>query len=131
MTTAVDFDGVIHRYSRGWQNGEIYDPPVEDSLFALELLMKQDAVFIHTTRDPRQVARWIERQSWHDIDCTTRMPRNRWGKRIPFWNKRGILLVTNYKLAANTYIDDRAYHFENWADTLTDHGVDNHGLKSS
>lgn len=118
MTIAIDFDGVIHTYSKGWADGTIYDKPLPDALFALELLMRQDAVFIHTTRNPRQVARWIERKSWHDIDCTTHLPRTWYGRRKPFWNTRGLLLVTDRKLAAAVYVDDRALRFESWDQTL-------------
>ncbi len=118
MTYSVDFDGVIHSYTEGWKDGSIYDLPLENALRALELLMKKDPVFILTTRNPRQVARWIEQQSWYNIDCTTHLPRTWYGRRKPFWNKRGILLVTNVKMAANIYIDDRGYRFNNWDETL-------------
>jgi hypothetical protein len=35
---AVDFDGVIHGYSKGWQKGIIYDAPVPGCKEALEQL---------------------------------------------------------------------------------------------
>jgi len=38
MTVAIDFDGVLHRYSEGWKDGQIYDEPVEGSREALQAM---------------------------------------------------------------------------------------------
>ena len=129
MTIAIDFDGVIHTYERGWADGTIYGEPTPFALYALETLMQRDSVFIHTTRNPRQVARWIERTSQYGIDCTTRLPRTWYGRRKPFWNTRGLLLVTDRKLPAVVYVDDRAHHFESWGQTLTALGIEVHGIE--
>ncbi|MFB4275740.1 hypothetical protein ACBJ59_10645 [Nonomuraea sp. MTCD27] len=43
-TIAVDFDGVIHTYGKGWHDGSIYDEPVPGALDALRSLMKEYAV---------------------------------------------------------------------------------------
>ncbi|MGW5477662.1 hypothetical protein [Streptomyces sp. NPDC004008] len=118
MTIAVDFDGVIHTYDRGWADGTIYGDLTPDAMTAIETLMERDAVFIHTTRNARQVARWIERTSQYHIDCTTHLPRTWYGRRKPFWNTRGLLLVTDRKLPATVYIDDRAHRFDTWAKTM-------------
>lgn len=124
QTIAVDFDGVLHSYDNGWADGTIYGDWLPGAVTALSQLMQQHAVFIHTTRNPRQVARWIERQSGYGIECTTRLPRTWWGRRKPFWNQQGVLLVTDRKLAAVAYIDDRAVRFVNWPDALTAVGIE-------
>jgi hypothetical protein len=122
MTIAVDFDGVIHAYRFGWRDGAIYDDPAPDAFVSLELLMDRDSVFIHTSRTPKEVARWIEYRSLGVIKCRTRLPRYWWGKRFgrrkPFWNTRGILLVTDRKFPATMYIDDRAVRFTDWKDIM-------------
>lgn len=110
MTIAVDFDGVIHGYSRGWADGTIYDPPMPGAIEGLRELMAQDSVFIFTTRDPFHVARWIRE---HGLVAETDVDPER-----TFWNERGTVLVTNRKLAAVVYIDDRALRFESWPQTL-------------
>jgi hypothetical protein len=118
VTIAVDFDGVIHKYGKGWADGTIYDDFVADAMISLLTLMDRDAVFIHTSRNPRQVARWIEKKTSHAIECTTWLPRTWYGKRKKFWNTKGLLLVTDRKLPAKVYIDDRAIRFTSWKDAL-------------
>lgn len=126
MTIAVDFDGVLHTYERGWDDGTIYGDWAPDAVLALSTLMQRHAVFIHTTRPAGQVARWIERQSGYGIECTTRLPRTWYGKRKTFWDQRGVLLVTSRKLPAVAYVDDRAVRFESWQQAMADLGEADH-----
>jgi hypothetical protein len=113
QTIAVDFDGVIHTYEKGWQDGSIYGEFMPGAVGALATLMSKYAVFVHTTRKPGTVARWIEQKSGYAIECTTHVPRS------GFWNQQGYLLVTDRKLPAYAYIDDRAVRFRSWSQALT------------
>lgn len=124
QTVAVDFDGVLHSYGKGWHDGTIYGDWKPGAVAALSQLMQRHAVFIHTTRDARQVARWIERMSGYGFECTTRCPRTWYGRRRPFWNEQGVLLVTDRKYPAVAYIDDRAVRFVNWPDALSALGIE-------
>lgn len=131
MTIAVDFDGVIHAYSRGWADGSIYDQPMPGALDGLRDLLDHDAVFVFTARDPEQVAPWLERYGF-DVttdqscpDCppfgvTTICTTCKGTRLLTFWNQRGRLLVTNRKLPATAYLDDRAVRFETWDQALAD-----------
>lgn len=50
-TIAVDFDGVLHRYSKGWQDGTIYDPPTDGAKEAMERLKAEGyRILIYSTR---------------------------------------------------------------------------------
>lgn len=131
MTLAVDFDGVIHRYSRGWQDGTIYDDPMPGAIDGLHTSMQREAVFIHTSREPEQVVPWLES---HGLDATaddrcgvcatagrtTDCPLCLGSGLLVFWDERGQLLVTNRKLPARRYLDDRAVVFTSWEQALTD-----------
>lgn len=108
-TVAVDFDGVIHAYSKGWYDGTIYDNPVMGSHNAIEQLQCEYAVAIFTTRDANQVAEWLRKKRFGDV-TTVWTP--------PFWNDREHLLVTNVKPAAIAYIDDRAIRFVDWRQAM-------------
>lgn len=109
-TIAIDFDGVIHRYSKGYHDGSCYDEPMEGVEDALRYLLRDYAVFVLSTRDPHDIQKWFEQ---HLPQFETRL--------IPkagtiFWDKQGIIGITNRKLPAVAYIDDRGIRFTNWRD---------------
>ncbi|WP_066360310.1 hypothetical protein [Herbidospora mongoliensis] len=114
MTIAVDFDGVIHAYSKGWADGTIYDPPIPGAIEGLQQLMVEHAVFIHTSRAARPVAEWLAE---HGI---TACVEEGIAAPLEFWNDRSQVLVTNRKLPAVAYLDDRAVRFTSWTAALHD-----------
>jgi hypothetical protein len=56
----VDFDGVIHGYRKGWQNGEIYDKPVPGAIDWLITMVCttgiEIAIYSSRSKDPKLLA---------------------------------------------------------------------------
>lgn len=107
-TIAVDFDGVIHRYTKGWQDGSIYDTPVEDSEKQLKRLIEKGyKVIIFTTRvNPEMGGNvTLEREKMEE-----------WLKANGFKDGVHYHEITALKPKAIAYIDDRAIRFTNWED---------------
>ncbi len=105
QTVAVDFDGVIHAYSKGWNGGLIYDPPVEGALEGLvDIIDAGYRICVHTCRDDSKgVHRWITQQlaqAGYDPTYTDH------------------IRVSRTKPIAVAYIDDRAIAFEDWPTAL-------------
>ena len=114
-TIAIDFDGVIHKYSEGWKDGSIYDKPMAGVHSALMKLKTDYWVYIFTTRNVQEVVQWMNSKFWGNGEhgfSTIAMPE---GTR--FWNGSEVA-VSNRKLPAEFYIDDRGIRFLNWEETI-------------
>jgi 5'(3')-deoxyribonucleotidase len=101
-TIAIDFDGVLHAYRRGWRDGSIYDVAVDGSVEAVTKL--QDAgyhIVVFSTRadtpaGQASISNWLREQGF----------------------RAGEILVTDRKVPAIAYIDDRGVRFTNWPDIV-------------
>lgn len=132
-TVCIDFDGVIHEYSRGWQKGKIYDGPVEGAIGGIIGLMCHYRVAIYSTRSKhllrrwamkRTVREWIMELGWHDTDLATRAWSAQGGKPEDYapWTAGDVMDVLRelaahvryplFKPPAVLTIDDRAVTFD-------------------
>ena len=78
-TLAIDFDGVLHRYSKHYQDGSIYDVPMEGAIEALTKLSTQYNVVILTTRkDKAGIREWLKLYGFtKEIEITEASPSGR------------------------------------------------------
>lgn len=133
QTIAIDFDGVIHKYSKGWQDGSCYDNEISGVFETIQELMKNYTVFIFSTRNPKQIKKWMqERIMQMDMGDNPKNPKSwsfpkygytveiiPWWKPVKFWNKQNVIGITRKKLPAMCYIDDRALRFNgDWKETI-------------
>ena len=105
---AIDFDGVLHNFNKGFHDGTCYGKPIEGSIESVKLLSKKWNIIIFTAKaKPNRplingktgeelVWEWLEK---YDISkCVDE--------------------VTAEKPRAEYYIDDKGIRFNNWKETL-------------
>ena len=101
-TVAVDFDGVLHRYSRGWTGpGDVYDEPTAGALQAVEDLVQHFRVVVFTARartpgGASAVHWWLRLHGFPGLEVTAEKP------------------------PAVVYLDDRAMRFDGRWDGIVD-----------
>jgi len=108
VNISIDFDGVIHKNSKGFYDGTIYDEPIPGSYKALESISKKYNIIVCTCKAKpdrglvngktgiEMVWEWLRK---YDMD-------------------QFVTKVTAEKPRAVVYIDDKGTRFENWSDTI-------------
>lgn len=107
----IDFDGVIHKCSKGFYDGTIYDPPIDGAKEALKKISEKYVIVVYSAkaRTDRPLVNgktgveliwdWLKA---HDMDMYVKE-------------------VTAEKPRAVFYIDDKAVRFNgSWSETFQD-----------
>lgn len=115
-TIAIDFDGVIHNYER-W--GPVIGKPIDGAFDCIRTLITKHPIYVFCARDEyamegvglNAIPQWFER---HELGIPTYLNVAHNG----FWEDKSKILITNRKIPASVYIDDRGLHFQNWPQTM-------------
>lgn len=105
----IDFDGVIHKCSKGYYDGTVYDDPIDGSLESLKTIKemgfniiiyscksRSDRPSVNGKNGTEMIWEWLEK---HNV-------------------KHMVTDVVSEKPRAICFIDDKGYRFENWKDTM-------------
>ncbi len=111
-TIAIDFDGVIHRYSKGWSDGSIYDEPMPGCREALLSLSDKYQIIIFSTRNYDRVIKGEHQKNQI--------------KEMADWLNEYLIPYDRIHTKPNKpvcklFVDDNAYRFEgDWQRCLKD-----------
>jgi len=99
----IDFDGVIHNYNNGWQDGIIYGDLIEGAKETIDQLRKRFEIVIFTTRAAKP------EHDWRSQEERIKMVAEWLDKHDIYYDQ-----ITAEKLGAFAYIDDKAIRFKDW-----------------
>lgn len=106
-TICVDFDGVLHSYTSGWQGASVIpDGPVPGAIEWLTKLTEEFDVAVCSARARRPWGWWAVR-GW-----LRRQLIEHWGDTTTAWDAIDAIKVSPVKPAAIVYVDDRAWRFD-------------------
>ena len=110
INIGIDFDGVIHKNSKGYHDGTIYDEPLAGVEEALKTLSEQYTLILFTTKAKPDRGLINGRTTIELI----------WEWLEKYNLSQYISKVTSEKPRAVVYIDDKGIRFENWNDCIKD-----------
>lgn len=106
---AIDFDGVIHRNSKGFHDGTIYDEPIEGAIASLREIKKLGYNIIIYSCKSNSDRPLVEGKTGTELIWE-------WVKEKQIENL--IDKISNEKPRALIYIDDKGFNFKNWNETI-------------
>jgi cobyrinic acid a,c-diamide synthase len=113
---AVDLDGVIHWYRKGWQEGVMYDPPSPGAIPTLmELQHRGYHLIVLTARAGEHIR---EAQTWLLEHWQAEQRVHVSDRCFDVAKEHPVPQITNQKPGAIAYIDDRAFKFVDWEGVL-------------
>lgn len=106
---AIDFDGVIHRNSKGFHDGTVYDPPMEGAIEAIKWFASQGLDIVLFTAKVKPDRPLVNGKTGEELI---------WEWLAKYEISSYIKEMTCEKPRAIVYIDDRGIRFESWEQTI-------------